>query len=162
MQGYLKWKVRGPDIHNPFAPPISNVQLNRLVHEDDYLRENIELRCTCDGYEVMLLTNLNKPRVRCDHPCLNVLTRREIIDAVGRHGLDEMVQTELKKIREDLAQELERRSKEKEKDAYRETSGKTLKQLRKEREEHVRSQGTRADDSGSDDRDKTRFRSLLR
>lgn len=160
MHGYLKWKVRGPDIHNPYAPHISNIQLNRLVNDPKYLRESIELRCTCDGYEVLVLTNLESPRIRCDHPCLNVLTTRQIVDAIGRHELDDFLQEELTKIKTELNHEIERRKKEKKEP--RESSGKTLKELKQEREEQRRLAEASTQIASEEEVEQKRFRSLLK
>jgi hypothetical protein len=159
MQGYLKWKVNGPQLNNPYAPRISDTQLKRMIGNPNYLRENLELRCTCDGYEVLLLKNLEKPRVRCDHPCLNVLSRRQIVEAIGRHGIQEFLDTQIAKVHKELVEEIERRKKDK--SPRPEKQDRTLKEIRAAKEaanQAVASVQTSADDEGDDGQ---RFRSLL-
>ena len=160
MQGYLKWKVNGPEFHNPYAPRISDAQLNRMVASSTYLRENIELRCTCDGYEVLLLKNLEKPRVRCDHPCLNVLTRRQIIDAIGRYGIQDFLESELGKIRRDLVEEIERRKKDKNRKP--DPGSRTLREIKEARKEADAAAASVQANSATEEDHRQQFRSLLK
>jgi hypothetical protein len=102
MNGYLKWKVIGPDIHNPFKPPPALSVLSRMANNREFLCQHISVRCTCDGYEVMRISNPNIPRIESDHPCITTTPIDEIIFYLQRHHLDEFIETELNRLQSEI------------------------------------------------------------
>lgn len=134
MKGYLIWTVRGPDLHNPFLPPISDQALINMLENPAVLNEHIELKCSCDGHEVFVLKNLTKPNIRAEHPCVKALRTADIITAINRLGVLEDLAGELQKIQRAVLQEVRNRQQAK-KTVNSSTSGKTLKEIRKDNKE---------------------------
>lgn len=112
MTGYLKWKVIGPDINNPFKTPIPFHVLNRMANQRDFLSQYIQIRCMCDGYEVMIIINPNQPRIVSNHPCISGMDRGEIVDYVRRSGLDEFIDDEIDRIEKEIQEHLTSRNRE--------------------------------------------------
>jgi hypothetical protein len=112
MTGYLKWKVIGPDIHNPFKTPLPIHILCRMVNQREYLSQYIQVRCLCDGYEVMIITNPNAPRVISNHPCISQMDKGEIVDYIRREGLDAVIDAEIDRIHEEITNYLKMRENE--------------------------------------------------
>jgi len=102
MTGYLKWKIIGPDIHNPFntLPPLHI--LRRMSQQIDFLSQYVHIRCLCDGYEVMNIQNPCSPRVVTDHPSIAKLSITEIGSYMEREGLDQHVADEMARLQEDI------------------------------------------------------------
>ncbi len=111
MTGYLKWKVIGPDINNPFKPPIPLANLTRMLNQRDYLCQHVTIRCMCDGYEVMMIVNPNLPRVISNHPCISTIPIGDIIDYIQRHHLDDVIEAELDKLEAEIREHVEHRKK---------------------------------------------------
>lgn len=114
MTGYLKWKIVGPDIHNPFKTPLPIHLLNRMSNSREFLNQHIQIRCMCDGYEVMMLSNPNHPRISSNHPCISAVDQHLIVDYIQRAGLDQIFDAEIDKIQEEIREHLSTRGKEKE------------------------------------------------
>lgn len=114
MTGYLKWKILGPDINNPFKTPLPLHQITRMANQRDYLAQHIQIRCMCDGYEVMIIANPGNPRVISSHPCISTMPQDIIIDYINRTGLDEYINSEIDRIGNEIREHLKTRSKEKE------------------------------------------------
>ena len=112
MTGYLKWKVIGPDIHNPFKAPHSLANLTRMMTQRDYLCQHVSVRCMCDGYEVMMIVNPSLPRVISNHPCINTMPMGDIIDYLQRHHLDDFIEAELNRIQEEIREHVAERKKQ--------------------------------------------------
>lgn len=112
MEGYLHWKIIGPDINNPYAPKMPDRVLTELAHREDSLRRRLSIRCMCDGYEVMFIRNLGSPSVKTDHPCIGDLSIPQIFDYLEREGIEARVQQEVLRIQAELREELKRREQE--------------------------------------------------
>lgn len=112
MGDYLEWKVLGPNIRDPYQTPLTDKQLEQMLTSEDSLKRHLNLRCLCDGYEVLLIRNLAKPTIRTDHPCLTTLTQAEAISYVDEVGLNEVVTEEMNHIRNEIQEELKRRKAE--------------------------------------------------
>ena len=113
MTGYLKWKILGPDINNPFKKPIPLHTLNRMASNREYLNQHIQVRCMCDGYEVMIISNPSQPRVISNHPCITGMDRGAIVDYIKRVALDEFIDQEIDRIEEEIRNHVRGRAKEK-------------------------------------------------
>jgi hypothetical protein len=111
MTGYLKWKVIGPDINNPFKPPIPLANLSRMLNQREYLCQHVTIRCMCDGYEVMMIVNPNLPRVVSNHPCISTIPIAHIIDYLQRYHLDDFIEAELEKLEAEIREQVEHRKK---------------------------------------------------
>jgi len=111
MDGYLKWKILGPDITNPFKTPLPFHTLHRMVNQREYLYQHIQVRCMCDGYEVMVIFNPNQPRISTDHPTLSSMKRSDIVDYIRRSNLDEHFDSEIDRIEEEIRTYLKLREK---------------------------------------------------
>lgn len=114
MDGFLNWKVIPPDIHNPFKPPMADRILLELAYNPTALRAMTNLRCMCDGYEVLLIKNLETPLFRTDHPCISSLSRSDIMDFIDNSGLNEKINTELEKTKKIIIDEINAREAESE------------------------------------------------
>ena len=124
MTGYLKWKVIGPDIHNPFKPPIPLSNLSRMLSQREYLCQHVTIRCMCDGYEVMMIVNPYLPRIVSNHPCISQIPVGDIIDYLQRHNLDDFIGAELEKLEAEIREHVEQRKKNMELERQAENSGK--------------------------------------
>jgi hypothetical protein len=113
MTGYLKWKVLGPDINNPFMKPIALHTLNRMAANRDYLNQHIQVRCMCDGYEVMMISNPSQPKIISNHPCITGMDRSAIVEYIRRVALDDFIDQEIDRIEEEIRNHLRDRAKEK-------------------------------------------------
>jgi hypothetical protein len=102
MDGYLNWKVSGPDINNPYKQIPTIPYLKRMLTDENFLMTHIVVRCTCDGHEVLILNNPTSPRIQSDHPCLTSLPANAIMDYIFKNKLDEMIYAEVDKIKEDI------------------------------------------------------------
>jgi hypothetical protein len=111
MEGYLTWKVFGPDIRNPYKSELPIATLRRMVENHDALAQGVNVRCLCDGFEVMSVTNPLKPRVTSNHPCISAMRKDEILAFMEESGIFEMIETEMEKIRVDLLTYLAEREK---------------------------------------------------
>ena len=109
MEGFLNWTVIPPDITNPFKPPLPDRVLLELAYNPAALRSMSNLRCLCDGYEVLMIKNLETPIFRTDHPCISSLGRGEIMDYIERSGIHEKINTELSKVRKQIVDEINTR-----------------------------------------------------
>lgn len=109
MDGFLNWKVIGPDIHNPFGPAISDRVLLELAHKRDVLRKQFNLRCMCDGHEVLMIKNIEAPQINTDHPCISELSRAEIFDYLDEHGVTDQINKEMDRVQQEIKDELKRR-----------------------------------------------------
>ncbi len=109
MTGYLKWKVIGPDINNPFKAPIPLSNLSRMLNQRDYLCQHVTIRCMCDGYEVMMIINPNIPRIVSNHPCISTIPVGVIVDYLQRHHLDQVIESELEKLEAEIREHVEHR-----------------------------------------------------
>jgi hypothetical protein len=114
MTGYLKWKVLGPDINNPYKTPLPYHSLNRMTIQQDYLAQYIQIRCMCDGYEVMVIANPANPRIISNHPCISTLDHTVIVDYIHRAGLDQFIESEMDRIRNEIKEHLGKRTKDRE------------------------------------------------
>ena len=47
MDGYLNWKILGPDINNPYAPYMSDKMLADIAYRDEAIRAHLILKCMC-------------------------------------------------------------------------------------------------------------------
>lgn len=112
MTGYLKWKILGPDINNPFKPPVSYHLLTRMANQREYLAQHIQIRCMCDGYEVMIIANPANPRVTSSHPCISSMPHDLIFDYITRAQLDEFIEEEIDRITEEIKEHLAKRTQE--------------------------------------------------
>ena len=113
MDGYLKWKILGPDINNPFKTPLALHVITRMATQREFLAQHVQVRCLCDGYEVMIITNPANPRVVSSHPCISTMSQDVIIDYINRTGLDEFISLEIDRIEAEIKNHLNNRSKEK-------------------------------------------------
>jgi hypothetical protein len=111
MTGYLKWKVIGPDIQNPFKTPQTLANLHRMLTQRDFLCQHVSVRCMCDGYEVMMIVNPNLPRIVSNHPCINTMPLGDIIDYLQRNNLDDFIEKELERIQVEIREHIEERKK---------------------------------------------------
>lgn len=102
MTGYLRWKVIGPDIFNPYKvlPPLH--VLKRMTNDLDFLGQFINVRCLCDGFEVMNIQNPCLPRVWTDHPVILRLDMHIIGNYMRRTGIDEFIHSEMVRIQEEV------------------------------------------------------------
>ena len=116
MTGYLKWKILGPDITDPFKTPLPFHTLHRMAKQREYLNQFIQVRCMCDGYEVMVISNPNAPRITTSHPTLSTMKRSEIVDYIRRTHLDEQFDSEIDRIQEEILNYLRLREKTLDKD----------------------------------------------
>jgi hypothetical protein len=114
MTGYLKWKILGPDINNPFKSPLPLHQITRMANQRDYLAQHVQIRCLCDGYEVMIIANPGNPRIISSHPCISTMPQEVIVDYINRTGLDEFINNEIDRIGDEIRDHLKSRSKGKE------------------------------------------------
>jgi len=112
MTGYLKWKIIGPDIHNPYKTPLPFHTLHRMAHQRDFLNQFVQVRCMCDGYEVMIIMNPNQPRIISSHPCISQMDRGDIVDYIRRAGLDDFIDTEIDRIQAEIIEYLHMREKD--------------------------------------------------
>jgi hypothetical protein len=119
MEGFLDWKIIGPDLNNPFKPPISDIALHELATKRESLRKKMDLRCLCDGHEVLLIRNLGTPFLKTDHPCISKISRMEILDYLKRAGLEELILQEMERIQKEIEEELARRQIKAQEDAER-------------------------------------------
>lgn len=99
MTGYLTWKVSGPDINNPYKQPPTVPFLRRMLVDEGFLMSHVTVRCTCDGHEVMLLTNPTCPRIQSDHPSVSSLSTNKIMEYMLKNKIDELIFTEVDKLR---------------------------------------------------------------
>lgn len=109
MNGYLTWKVFGPDIHNPYSKEIPYRQLQRMASEWDFLNQYIHVRCLCDGYEVMTLNNPLAPRITSNHPCVSSMKREDIVDFMSMTKIFETIAVEAQKIQDEIREHLKAR-----------------------------------------------------
>lgn len=105
----IRWKILGPEINNPFRTPLSDRTLVELAHRPNALLRNFNLRCMCEGYEVLLIRNLATPIFVTDHPCIAVLPEREVFAYLDRMGIMRQLEEEMARCREEIAAELKRR-----------------------------------------------------
>ena len=106
MTGYLKWKVVGPDIKNPFKTPPPPHILRRMFEQVDFLSQFIQIRCLCDGYEVMSIFNPYTPRIQSDHPSISRMSLGEVVGYLERAGIDEFINSEIKRIQSEIAEKI--------------------------------------------------------
>jgi hypothetical protein len=116
MDGYLVWKIIGPDITNPFKSPLPFPMLHRMANQREYLNQFIQIRCMCDGYEVMVISNPNAPRISTSHPTLSRMERHDVVDYIRRASLDEYFDAEIDRIQEEIRLYLRQREKTLDKD----------------------------------------------
>ena len=112
MTGYLNWKVIGPDITNPFKTPHTLGTLNRMASQRDFLCQFVSIRCMCDGYEVMIISNPEKPRVLSNHPCISNMEVTEIVDYLHRHNLDDFIASQIDQIEQEIREHVTQRREE--------------------------------------------------
>lgn len=109
MDGYLHWKAIGPEIHAPYRAPLSDRVLVDLAYRSNALLRLIDLRCMCDGFEVLHIKNLTSPIFITDHPCISVIPKFEMIDYLERSGIMKIVDDEVEKKRGEILAELAKR-----------------------------------------------------
>ncbi len=135
MGTYLRWKVIGPDIKNPFAPAISDMALRRVLAEPQLMYEQLDLRCTCDGHEVLYMRNIARPFIRSDHPCIRLLNQVDLLDAISRQDINDLIAEEADRIYQEFKEEFEKRKTTKTKSQALERGGKTVKEIKMESNE---------------------------
>ena len=102
MEGYLEWRVFGPDIYNPYRAPYPIVQLKKMAYEPGFLGQFIRIRCMCDGYEVMIISNPFQPVVKSEHPCVRAVVPAEIFTYMEEAGVSNYVRTEMERIQAEI------------------------------------------------------------
>ncbi len=109
MDGFLNWKIIPPDFNNPFKPPLPDRVLVELVSRKEVLMTLFNLRCLCDGHEVLLVRNLASPLMLTDHPCISQLTRNQVFDYLEEQGIDRKIGEEVERVRQEIREELQKR-----------------------------------------------------
>lgn len=109
MEGYVVWKVVGPEITNPFASPIPDNVLVQLASRSEKLMGAMTLRCLCDGHEVLQIKNLAKPIFITEHPSISAMPKDDVLRHLTVCGVEDIVRKELARIQGEIKNELERR-----------------------------------------------------
>lgn len=112
MAGYLDWEIIGPNLHDPFKVKMPVHLLRRMVDDRAFLCEYINVRCLCDGYEVMIIQNPSKPDFVSEHPCISKTSAKDIVAYLQKNAIDVYVSQQIDKIQEDIRQHLGVREKE--------------------------------------------------
>jgi hypothetical protein len=106
MDGFLDWKIISPDLFSPFRPLLTDIKIQELAFNKNALKRMIDLRCLCDGHEVLLIKNARSPAIKTDHPCIAVLTKDEILQHMAR------IEHEVERIQKILQEEITQRDQE--------------------------------------------------
>lgn len=117
MAGYLVWKIMTPDLSNPFRPHMSDKSLQELTENEDRIKKLLDIKCFCDGYEILTLKNYLNPKCVTDHPSLTKVTVKEVMNMLEVQGVTHKIDEELKKVKEGISDELVRRNHERERTA---------------------------------------------
>jgi hypothetical protein len=112
MEGFLDWKIISPDLFSPFRPLLSDLKIQELAFNKNALKRLIDLRCLCDGHEVLLIKNVRLPVIKTDHPCIAVLSKDEILDHVEAEGHLARIEHEIDRIQKILREEITQRDQE--------------------------------------------------
>lgn len=111
MEGYLDWKIVGPNIHNPYERTFSTRMIAQLAFDRALLKQLLLIRCLCDGFEVMVIENLSAPTIITDHPCVNALGKAAIMEYLQANGFAEEIESEIDRIQAEMREELAKRDK---------------------------------------------------
>lgn len=112
MEGFILWKVVGPDLTSPYRPFMSDRTIYKLATDREELKKLFTLRCLCDGYEVLKVRNLIAFNIDTNHPCLTHLTKAELKDHLARYEVEQKIEEEVDKAHALLQSELTQRDKE--------------------------------------------------
>jgi hypothetical protein len=112
MGDALQWKVEVPNLFNPYQIPIPDRVLVQLSTNNEARRKACNLRCLCDGYEVLNVRNIDSPLLSTSHPCISAMTRNEILDHLTSKHIQDLVAFELDKLQVQATEELARREAE--------------------------------------------------
>ncbi len=119
MGDVIEWKVVTPDLDSPFQMPLTERVLQDLSTNEKARRKACDLRCLCDGYEVMLIKNLNSPQFSTSHPCISSMPKNAVLAQLKLAHVEAAIASELEKLRVGALQELDRRAKEAERNPLR-------------------------------------------
>lgn len=114
MGASLSWRVIPPAINAPFSTPLPTNTLLILLHYPTKLRSTFQIKCMCDGFEVLHLRNLEAPIYCTDNPCVAQMSVEEILDYLNRSEVMELVNQAIEVLRDEIIDELARREREKE------------------------------------------------
>jgi hypothetical protein len=112
MDGFLDWKIISPDLFSPFRPLLTDIKIQELAFNKNALKRMIDLRCLCDGHEVLLIKNARSPAIKTDHPCIAVLTKDEILQHIEEQGHMARIEHEVERIQKILQEEITQRDQE--------------------------------------------------
>ena len=116
MGDAIKWKVIAPNFANPYQIPFSDVALYDLANNPQARLKACDLKCLCDGYEVMSMKNLSSPMLFTSHPCLSAMPRSEILEYINGKEIQDNINSELEKLKTLAQEELDRRQVDREKE----------------------------------------------
>lgn len=145
MDGYLDWRVVGPQINNPYEIAFPDRVLDAMVKYRDVVRSHIKVRCLCDGHEVLRIDNLAMPILYTDHPCLVGTQRRVVIGFLTFFGIEDEIERTIDRVQEEVREELNKR--EQQRVANKEH--KSLAQIKAEREQSLRVPGGKSRAGGA-------------
>lgn len=106
MGDALKWRLITPDFTSPFRPSYSDLTLSNFAKSIDALLKACELKCICEGYEVLHARNLKAFIISTDHPCLTSLKNGDFAYYLRESGIFQDIVTQLESVQEMLRAEL--------------------------------------------------------
>lgn len=109
MDGYLDWRVIGPQINNPYEIAFPDRVLDAMVKYREVVRSHLKVRCLCDGHEVLRIDNLVMPILFTDHPCLVGTPKRIVLGFLAFYGIEDEIERTIDRIQEEVREELHKR-----------------------------------------------------
>ena len=109
MGPYVKWRIVAPQINTPFSTPISDRALAELASNRESLKRLFNLKCLCDGFEILEIKNVQSPSVFTDHPCLSGLSASPLFEYLESIGVSEEIEQTVDRLQEEIRSEMDGR-----------------------------------------------------
>lgn len=109
MEGALSWRIVPPDLWSPYRPVVSERVLAELAYHKEALMSAFEVKCFCDGYEVLRVKNLKMPLLVTEHPCLTGIKYEELKRYWEFEGINIQIDEEISNIQKALREQLDKR-----------------------------------------------------